>query len=679
MGTGPPNRRRCPALVIPPTCPRLSRRSVKLRRVVVAALLSLVAACSGDKPTQPALPLGGIHLTIVSGNAQVGAPSTELPAALVAMVTDDKGRPVKDRVVNFRVVSGGGSVYAGAAMSNALGHVRDYWTLGTTGSQVVEVRAVDPASGAKQTFATFTATFPIPVDFDADGFTVAQGDCNDASASVNPGTTDLPDPTFTDNDCDGVDGNISAAVFVSVAGTNGATCGTMAAPCATITFGMARAVTLARTQVYIAVGTYNETVQLTNGVSLYGGFASTFLTRSNAQRGLITGSAQYQTTGIMYTVLGENLTQSSAFTALVVQAPNATGQQTDGSGRHSAGILLRNVSPGINITHSDVIAGSGSAGLAGVTGTSASQTPAPSGGPGGNANEIQTACDATSRGTGGNGGGSSTSQGGDGGAGGTMDTDCDPFSLNFTARPGLAGTEASVFGAGYGTGGPAGGLCLVGQPGVDGRQVNGANGAGGNLPAVVSGFLVLSSGATGALGSAGTGGGGGGGSGGCDPGTDAHGAGGGGGGSGGQRATTAGAGGRPGGASIGIYLSNAIATIQGVNITRGNGGNGGAGGAGGLGQPGGSGGPGGQGAGAGSAQAGGDGGNGGAGGHSGGGGGGSGGISVGILRAAGSITTEAGNAFSGGAGGQGGAGGLRGDGQSAPAGTTGTVSTSIVP
>ena len=83
---------------------------MKLRRVVVAALFSLVAACSSEQATRPTLPLGGIHLTIVSGNSQVGAPNTELPAALVAMVTDDKGRPLKDRVVNFRVVSGGGSV-----------------------------------------------------------------------------------------------------------------------------------------------------------------------------------------------------------------------------------------------------------------------------------------------------------------------------------------------------------------------------------------------------------------------------------------------------------------------------------------------------------------------------------------------------------------------------------------
>lgn len=65
------------------------------------------------------------------------------------------------------MTGGGGSVWAGSALTDKRGHARDYWTLGPStdpGANTLEVRAVDPTTGEKRVFATFTATgLPAPV------------------------------------------------------------------------------------------------------------------------------------------------------------------------------------------------------------------------------------------------------------------------------------------------------------------------------------------------------------------------------------------------------------------------------------------------------------------------------------------------------------------------------------
>ena len=123
-------------------------------RVGLAAL-SIVVACT--TPGDVGDP-GPIAMSVVSGDGQQGRPGEELPDPLVARVENSRGRPVIGQIVNFRVVSGGGSVFAGAAISNRDGLVSERWTLGFADSQRVEARAVDPATGEPLTFAVFTAT-----------------------------------------------------------------------------------------------------------------------------------------------------------------------------------------------------------------------------------------------------------------------------------------------------------------------------------------------------------------------------------------------------------------------------------------------------------------------------------------------------------------------------------------
>lgn len=66
---------------------------------------------------------------------------------LVFQVVDDraKPKPVEGQLVNFVVVSGGGSVFAGAALTNADGIAQNYWGLGDPGPQRLETRPLEGA------------------------------------------------------------------------------------------------------------------------------------------------------------------------------------------------------------------------------------------------------------------------------------------------------------------------------------------------------------------------------------------------------------------------------------------------------------------------------------------------------------------------------------------------------
>jgi hypothetical protein len=131
----------------------------RLGRAAAALLCGAVLAVACDSPTQSDAPAVPARLDVVSGDLQTAEVGTELPQPLVVKVTSAKGKPVAGQIVNFRVVSGGGSVFAGTAQTNADGMAQERWTLGTVSrdTQRVEVRAVDPATGQPLVFGTFRA------------------------------------------------------------------------------------------------------------------------------------------------------------------------------------------------------------------------------------------------------------------------------------------------------------------------------------------------------------------------------------------------------------------------------------------------------------------------------------------------------------------------------------------
>src|SRR5205809_837432 len=139
-----------------------------LRQPLSSALLLLSAgllvfACEKEAAA-PLQPRAHLSVQIVSGDLQSGPAGKELPNPLVVKVVDATGLPQSGQLVNFRVTSGGGSVFAGAALTSVTGIAQERWTLGTNpaDSQRVEARAVDNVTGQALTFGVFRATIVVP-------------------------------------------------------------------------------------------------------------------------------------------------------------------------------------------------------------------------------------------------------------------------------------------------------------------------------------------------------------------------------------------------------------------------------------------------------------------------------------------------------------------------------------
>ncbi|MBT9556363.1 MAG: hypothetical protein IV100_10055 [Myxococcales bacterium] len=522
------------------------------------------------------------------------------------------------------------------------------------------------------------------------------------------GSTDEPDGV--DQNCDGVDGEIGAAVFVAKNGSANAA-GTIDAPLLTIQQGIDKAAATGKRDVYVATGVYPGDLLLAAGVRVYGGYRGDFLARN---------TVLYETA-----VLGSG---TSAERPAAVNAVGIAGQpgdtrfdgfsifgaDTSAAGQSSYAVMIVDSTVAFSLSGCRIFAGDGGDGTPGSAGVSGA-----TGVVGGDGLAVADVGKVTCTGNRAGGGGGQRQCGGggvSGGAGGsaicpdfdsnTASPDCpdEPFSQSSTAAElGKAGLGPSP-----GAGGPAGfdgyidrywgpynnyncfngnnancGSCqnpaegLQGAPGAPGSAGgDGATGAGcSGSGSVVNNRFQPDFAAGGGNGSDGSGGGGGGAGGGvetldCQNQSAGHsdfGGSGGGGGSGGCGAT-GGTPGQGGGGSFAVFVSfsspPASLPILGNNtVQRGRGGHGGFGGAGGTG---GAAGPGGKGGATNPGDAtfcaggGGPGGAGGNGGHGGGGGGGCGGPSFAIFvsGAAGDPAwTASTTLLTGGGAGQGGPGG----------------------
>jgi hypothetical protein len=404
------------------------------------------------------------------------------------------------------------------------------------------------------------------------------------------------------------------AIFVSPLGNDSYAGTSRAEPVKTLSIAIGRAGSLGGgADIYVVNGTYEESVSLISGTSIYGGFQSgTWLRDRVAYPTTVRGNSS----GVAVTGSGVSDVTLDGLDIRTPLESNATGQSL-------YGVFLRQ-SHDVTISNDVVFAGAGGPGSGGQFGNAGN--PGQPVGLGGEAT-----CGAQTFGgvpsAGGSGGLPNDPplvgfSGGDGGYGAAGN------QAGLAGSPG-AGVDPGAGGAagGAGSNGAVGGIGGTGEAGSDGA-------AGAALGTLNVGGYVPVDGTDGGLGTPGSGGGGGGGGGGV---TGGAGGGGGGGGGAGARGTF-GQGGKGGGGSFGVVtVSSTAITVVNTSIITSNGGAGGSGGRGGnggVGSPGGFGGAGCNGGGRG-----GDGGRGGFGGRGGHGGGGTGGPSIGIFMDAASEVT----------------------------------------
>ncbi|MBW2703525.1 MAG: choice-of-anchor D domain-containing protein [Deltaproteobacteria bacterium] len=476
-------------------------------------------------------------------------------------------------------------------------------------------------------------------DLDGNDWNGCEYECTYLSA------TDDPDPSYIDANCDGIDGDISAAVFVSTSG-NDLFSGTMSNPVQSLE----RAYELVagdanRDYILVSAGTHNRnsTLILADGISIYGGYDPGDWTRDASNATVIQVSAAMA-------MQATNISSATNLSQLDIRGGNGADEQS------SYG-LFATASPALSFDRCRIVAGRGGDGIDG-------NSPAGVAASGGNGNAGEPGCEDSSltcsgcgRPDGGLGGTSACGRtGGRGGNAGHNDSDGSAGAVGVGPTSGGSGTPEHQ--GNWNT-----------PSTYWGR--NGSNGAFGTdwsqgIEGYGSTAYAPSDGVDGGNGSNGNGGGGGGGGGGGDDNCDSFGGGGGGGGAGACAGAGAG-GGTSAGGSFAIYLWNSNTSFALCEFVTAGGGTGGLGG---TGQPGGSGGEGGWGGdwartGAGNGYGGGTeqddgsnggrggwGGDGGRGGH---GGGGAGGPSIGVLLGGTSSPDLTDPTYTVGAGGTGGA------------------------
>lgn len=154
-----------------------------MRHPVVALALCTLAACGGGT-TDPHPPQGALALVVLpQTDQQTGPAGGELPRAVEVVAGRERGTaravvvayragdpggdtlvtnltPIVGAIVNFVVPDPAcGRPFAGSALTDASGHAKERWLLGTTARAcVMEARLVDQTTGAALVVDEITAT-----------------------------------------------------------------------------------------------------------------------------------------------------------------------------------------------------------------------------------------------------------------------------------------------------------------------------------------------------------------------------------------------------------------------------------------------------------------------------------------------------------------------------------------
>ncbi len=110
---------------------------------------------------------------------------------------------------------------------------------------------------------------------------------------IPTGTLDDPDANGDDTNCDGIDGDASAAIFVSSTGLDSSTptSGTRPQPVRTISHALSLAASRGKTAVLVAAGSYVDHVDVASGIGVHGGYDGTTWQRSPTSQTVVLGAS----------------------------------------------------------------------------------------------------------------------------------------------------------------------------------------------------------------------------------------------------------------------------------------------------------------------------------------------------------------------------------------------------
>jgi len=168
---------------------------------------------------------------------------------------------------------------------------------------------------------------------------------------------DLPDDDFEDSNCDGVDGDLARAVFVSPDGDDAGD-GSPVAPLRTLKYAVERAANTGK-DVYLCQGTFREAVfQHGMGANLYGGYTCGSEVVRTGELARIESPARLPSKleGVPEPVVIDRV----SFTAADAQGP----------GESSVAVVVSH-SQSVTFSHCEVKSGSGAAGIEGADGENA--------------------------------------------------------------------------------------------------------------------------------------------------------------------------------------------------------------------------------------------------------------------------------------------------------------------
>ncbi len=205
---------------------------------------------------------------------------------------------------------------------------------------------------------------------DADG--LSQNGCE---CTITGG--DVPDLSFADSDCDGIDGTIDAAIFVSILGDDNAF-GTREAPFRSVARALSAAAATGKTEIYVSTGFFDIAQGLNaeqaaavaghpgllvpDGVSIYGGYNPYSWSRS-----AMTQQVRTVIGGDAVVLRYEHLNADTVLQNLAVEATDATR-----AGSSSVAVVALDVGDHLKLTGVLLAAGNGANGLDGVNGSPAS-------------------------------------------------------------------------------------------------------------------------------------------------------------------------------------------------------------------------------------------------------------------------------------------------------------------